>query len=110
MQLEKREIERSLPKKGFVRDERPHHTYFLHLNPGIETGPFTYTSHGKAMTYGPNLISRMRQQLQLKTNQQVVDLVKCPLDSNGYNQVLIEKGVFTEEEISRKAAAKKKRS
>lgn len=109
MQLEKREIERSLLKKGFAKVES-HHTYFHHKYLGIETGAFTYTSHGKAMTYGVNLISRMRQQLQLRTNQQVVDLVKCPLDSDGYNRVLIDKGVFTEEEISRKAAAKKKRS
>jgi hypothetical protein len=37
MQVDKRKIESSLVKKGFIRDEATHHTYFYHEYNGKRT-------------------------------------------------------------------------
>lgn len=46
MQVDKRIIESSLAKKGFIREETTHHTYFYHEYNGKRTGITAYTSHG----------------------------------------------------------------
>lgn len=94
MQVEKRIIESNLPRKGFV-EENTHHKYFYHEYQGRRTGIYTYTSHGsKYKTYENNLLGMMKKQLRLDTIRQVVDLFKCPITRDGYNQILKGKGLI----------------
>ena len=94
MQVDKRKIESSLSKKGFIKDET-HHTYFYHEYNGKKTGIYTYTSHGsKSKVCGNPLLSMMKKQLKLDTINQVVDLFECPMSEEEYNQILEEKNIL----------------
>ncbi len=91
MQIERRKIESELPAKGFVREDT-HHRYFYHEYRGQRTGAYTYTSHGsRYKTYPVPLLNRMKKELRLDTVRQVIDLFKCPITRDGYNQILKEK-------------------
>ncbi len=91
MQIEKRDVESSLPKKGFERDASRDHIYFNHRYQGKYTGISTYVSHG-AKSIGDPLIQQMKKQLHLNNSHQVVDLVNCPISSEEYIQILKTKG------------------
>lgn len=90
MQIEKRDVESSLPKKGFERDDS-HHIYFKHRYQGKYTGAYTYVSHGMK-SIGDSIIKQMKNQLRLDSSRQVLDLVNCPISSDDYNQILRTKG------------------
>lgn len=90
MQIEKRDVESSLPKKGFQRDDT-HHIYFHHYYHGKYTGISTYVSHG-VNSIGDSIIRQMKKQLRLNNSHQVVDLVNCPISGDEYNQILRSKG------------------
>lgn len=88
MQVDKRKIELSLSKKGFIKDET-HHTYFYYEYNGKKTGIYTYISHGsKSKTCGNPLLSMMKKQLKLDTIKQVIDLFECPMSEEEYSQIL----------------------
>lgn len=94
MQIGRRIIESNLPSKGFVK-ENTHHKYFYHEYQGKRTGIYTYTSHGsKYNTYGVVLLKRMKKELRLDVIGQVIDLFKCPITGDKYNQILKEKGLL----------------
>lgn len=94
MQLSRDEIERNLPRKGFAKAET-HHRYFYHEYEGKRTGAYTYTSTGSTYkTYGPPLIGRMKKELRLDTNQEVVDLCRCPMSETQYNKIQKRKSVL----------------
>lgn len=94
MQIERRIIESNLPSKGFIRDDT-HHRYFYHEYQGQRTGTYTYTSHGsKYKIYRENLLGMMKRQLRLNTIRQVIDLFKCPITGDDYNQILKDKGLI----------------
>lgn len=90
MQIEKRDVESSLPKKGFQRDDT-HHIYFHHYYQGKYTGISTYVSHGANSIGGP-LIQQMKKQLRLNNPHQVAGLINCPIDGDAYNQILKSNG------------------
>lgn len=93
MQLDKREIESALAKKGFKRREKSGHTYFYHIFKGKETGIRTYTSRGsKYKSYGRELLGAMKKQLRLSSSVQLRDLVKCPMSGDDYNEILKKLG------------------
>jgi hypothetical protein len=95
MQIDRKTIESNLPTKGFVREDSKHR-YFYHEYQGKRTGAYTYTSHGSGYkTYGINLIKMMKTQLRLNNNKEVFNLCECPIDGDDYNQILIDKGLFT---------------
>jgi len=95
MQLDRREIESSLARKGFVGDRSSHHRYFHHQCDGKRTGIYTYISHGPSYkVYGDALLSEMKKQLRLDAVGQLVDLVKCPMSAEQYNAVLRKKRLF----------------
>ena len=95
MQIEKRDVESNLPRKGFERDNsRQHHIYFNHRHDGKYTGAFTYTSHS-IKSIGDTIISRMKQELRLNSARQVADLVNCPISSEEYVEILKSRGVVT---------------
>ncbi len=88
MQLDRREIERALLKKGFV-EEGGDHKYFYHEIAGKRTGAYAYVSRGSSYkTYGANLIKRMRITLLLESTKHVYHLVKCPLSAGRYSELV----------------------
>jgi len=96
LQVDRRQIERALPQKGFV-EEDTHHRYFYHEYGGKRTGAYTYTSRGSSYkTYGVALLKRMRTELRLDTITQVADLCNCPMSGDGYNNILQGKGLIVE--------------
>ena len=98
MQVDKRKIELSLTKKGFIKEEA-HHTYFYHEYNGKKTGIYTYTSHGsKSKVCGNPLLSMMKKQLKLDILHQVVDLFKYPMSEKEYNQILKDKNFLKQKE------------
>lgn len=95
MQIDRRKIESSLLKKGFVKEEAADHKYFYHEYNGKRTGISTHTSHGSGYkTYGDNLISMIKRQLRLDTNNQIRDFLLCPMTSAEYIQILTEKNIW----------------
>ena len=89
-----RKIDSALQKKGFLRDSDADHVhyFFLHGN-GDHTQIKTKMSHGMGgSTLSAKLISDMAKQLHL-TKKQFLDLIDCPLDEEGYRQVLRDASV-----------------
>ena len=94
MPVERKKIEKSLPRKGFVRHDG-HHRYFHHQYRGKRTGLYAFTSHGSQYkTYDDSLLRPMKVQLGLDTLQQVRDLVECPISGEGYLAILRSKGLI----------------
>jgi predicted RNA binding protein YcfA (HicA-like mRNA interferase family) len=89
MQLKTRDIQRSLPDKGFSREEGDH-IYFSFVHEGKDCGISTYISHGER-EIGDSLISRMARQVKL-SKQDFVRLVGCPMDHGEYVETLKEQG------------------
>ena len=96
MKIRRRDLERSLPRKGFTRDATGRkHVWFYHKYKGRETSPRTCISHSPAMKdISGDLLTQMRKQLRLDTCEEVVKLVGCPMDGDAYNEKMIQKGVF----------------
>jgi hypothetical protein len=84
-----RSIDSALQRKGFLRvSEGDHvHYYFLRRN-GERSSIKTKMSHGMlGSTISVKLIGDMARQLHL-TKRQFLDLIDCPLDEEGYRQIL----------------------
>ena len=95
MQVERREIESNLVKKGFIKETNGDHRCFHHEYKGKRTGVSTYVSHGsKHKSYGISLIKEMKKQLRLDTIKDALNLLKCPMKEDQYNRILIDKNVF----------------
>ncbi len=95
MKVDRADVIRNLPKKGFRKDKFPDHIYFYHELEGKETGPWTKVSHSKKRKdIDRELLGAMRKQLRLDRNHQVVELVECPMDGSGFNALMREKGTF----------------
>lgn len=94
MQIDRRKIESSLRKKGFV-EEGGSHKYFHHIVNNKYTGAYTFLSRGSGYkTYGVSLLKVMKKELRLDTLEQVKRLLECPMDGEEYNSILKLKGVF----------------
>jgi hypothetical protein len=92
--IDRKQIETSLQKKGFVQ-EGGDHRYFYHEVNGKRTGAFAYTSRGSGYkTYDDNLLSAMKKELRLDSLNQARRLLECPMDGEEYNTILKQKGVF----------------
>jgi len=92
--VERKQIETSLRKKGFVQ-EGGDHKYFYHEVDGRRTGAYAFTSRGTGhKTYTDNLLGAMKKELRLDSLNQVKRLLECPMDADEYNTVLRQKGVF----------------
>ena len=84
-----RVIENSLLDKGFRVDSTHHEMFWLYFN-GKKTSIRTRLSHGKE-EYGDKLLGRMAVQLKLRRKQLDL-LIDCPLDGEGYAQILTDAG------------------
>jgi hypothetical protein len=96
MKVDRTEIVKNLPKKGFRKEKTGHHIYFYHEYKGRETGSYTYISHSaKQKDVSGDILLSMRKQLRLNSTKEAVDLIRCPMDEEGFNTVLIERNVFS---------------
>jgi len=88
MTRERSDIEASLLKKGFKKDNG-NHKYYIYWNlSGKKTIKKTMVSHGSAYkTMGDSLLNKMAKQVGL-TKQKFLELVDCPLDQRGYEQIV----------------------
>lgn len=95
MQIDRRIIESSLRKKGFIEEEGGGHKYFHHKVGDKRTGPYTFLSRGsKYKTYDVSLLKFMKKHLRLDSLDQVKRLLECPMTGEEYNSILKSKGVF----------------
>lgn len=94
MRVDRSKVIKNLPKKGFRKDNSRSHIYFYHEAGGKETGPYTYVSHSKKdKEISGGLLKCMRKQLGLDTIRQTIDLIECPMDGDGFNSILKDKGI-----------------
>lgn len=90
-QINKKQISSALLAKGFAVKSTHHHLYFLYYQ-GKKTAIFTKISHGgKIKTYNDSLLGLMCRQLKL-TKAELLELIKCTLDFDGYIKKLVERG------------------
>ena len=87
--MKRHKIETGLVRKGFKTGESHHRLLILHVG-GHKTGIRTKLSHG-ITEYGRELLAQMAKSLHL-TNQELQDLVDCPLSEEDYVRLLAEKG------------------
>jgi len=86
---------KSLSKKGFSKKPDGDHIYFHHEYEGKETGAYTKFSHSKkGKDIDDYLISCMKKQLKLDKRSEVINLLKCPMNGDSYNDILIRKNIF----------------
>jgi isopenicillin N synthase-like dioxygenase len=86
-------IKDSLTGKGFVERDTHHCYFWLHID-GKRKAIFTFYSHG-ARECGDPLLKMMAKQLKL-SRKQFDDLVDCPLNGEGYLEILREGGHIKE--------------
>ncbi|MBM3498250.1 MAG: hypothetical protein FJX74_06220, partial [Armatimonadetes bacterium] len=85
-------IKAALVKKGFRLEERDHHYLVLYVE-GRRTTIRTKVSHSKS-DYGSPLLSRMKDQDQLSTVRELLDLIDCPMDGSAYVRRLRQRGML----------------
>lgn len=83
----------ALLSKGFVKDDSHHHFYlFMHNGKVVAK---TKMSHND-QDLNDHLISKMWKQCRLDNKGQFLDLVNCPLNQQGYIEILTNKGDIQE--------------
>lgn len=92
MALERRDVEASLERKGFVPRQGDHSFFIYHTQAGQKTSVWTKTSHGTGhKTLSDNLVSKMAKQCWLTTGQ-FEQLVACPLTREELERLLVSVG------------------
>jgi hypothetical protein len=92
MPFERRDVEASLVRKGFVKSEGDHSFFTYHSVEGGKTSVWTKTSHGTGhKTLGDKLVSMMGRQCGL-THGQFKLLIECPMSQEKYQSILLETG------------------
>jgi len=91
----------SLKQKGFMEEKKQKgrkgqkdHIYYHHEFHGKVTGISTKISHSSGDISG-DLLTKMKKQLNLDSNQDAYDFLACPMDMQRYNEILIQKHVFS---------------
>jgi hypothetical protein len=94
VQRDKRQIEAALEAKGFTRSEKDHSYFYYRTLEGKKTTARTKTSHTPKMkTIGDELLGKMARQCHL-SKPQFLDLVDCPLNRQGYENLLTAQGLL----------------
>ena len=94
MQRDKYQLECSLERKGFQKQERHHHFFIYFTIDGKKTNIRTKTSHTqKRKTIGNPLLKEISRQCCL-TKSQFLDLIDCPLNREQYEKILIENKIL----------------
>lgn len=93
MSRERKIVERSLQKKGFISRGGDHRFYFFEYR-NLTTAVFTKVSRGtKYKTLNDTLIGEMARQLKL-TKKQFLQLVDCPMDKKQYVEHLKQRNII----------------
>lgn len=93
-QIDRKDIESGLQRKGFRRANGPHKMYYFYHN-GKKTSIRTKISHGSDYkVYSDNLLNLVKKQLHLDTNKQLKDFFYCPLSETDYIQLLTAKDIL----------------
>jgi len=92
MPITKRNAKRALQDKGFKEDNSRDHDYWFFYHNGKKTNCYTYFSHGSGRDIPRTIIKKMKRELQLDTDQQVRDLLNCPLSMDELVAILSSKG------------------
>jgi hypothetical protein len=102
MKLDRSNLETNLPRKGFRKNPSGDHVYFHLERGGLETGVYTKVSHTKKhRDISGGILTAIRKQLHLEMNQQVADLVRCPMTREEYLAILIASGVIPPDDEAR---------
>jgi hypothetical protein len=84
MTRERKEIDASLQRKGFMRDDGDHHYYIYRNLAGLKTIKKTKMSLGSSYkTIGDPLLGQMARQIGIP-KPKFLELVDCTLDQAGY--------------------------
>jgi hypothetical protein len=90
--VERRDVMRNLPKKGFEKRDG-HHIYFHLVVDGKITGIKTWVSHSASVkTISGGLLTAMKKQLRLERTSDFVDLIACPMTGEQFIRILRENG------------------
>lgn len=84
------DFEKALLKKGF-HQYTTHHKMFLFHWKGKKTDIRTRISHGEK-DFDDSLLSQRKKQMELKTKQQIIDFINCPMSKEDYINFLIDIG------------------
>lgn len=86
---DRKDVEASLERKGFERDER-HHRYFVYWTLGGKKTPIrTRTSHGSThKILGDVLLAQMAKQCGDLRKADFLDLVDCPLSREDFERLV----------------------
>ncbi|GEM_PF-2528959 len=95
VQIDKKDIMKNLPKKGFVEiNNRDHSWYYFYYN-GNKTIVKTKVSHTpKLKTYSGQLLGALKSQLYLDSSLDVKKLCECPMEESEYIGVLKSKSLI----------------
>ena len=92
----RREIKRSLEKKGFYLETGDHDYYNFYHN-GKKTDIWTKISRGsKYEDYPRPLLNQIKRQLKFESPLQLEAFLKCPMQHEHYIQFLKEKKLVSE--------------
>lgn len=87
-----REIENALLSKGFIRSDSNHRFFHLYVD-GKRTPIRTYLSHGVS-EYGDDLLSKVRQQMKLRSKKELLEFIDCPVTHEDYVEIVREAGLL----------------
>jgi hypothetical protein len=106
MPLDRRVVETSLKKKGFVESAGDHAYFTYYTTDGQKTSVWTKTSHGSGYkTLGDKLTSAMAKQCGLSAGQ-FKQLVECPLSQAAMETILVETGRISPAQPSTQSSRK----
>ena len=93
--ISRRTIIRSLKKKGFVHKEKGDHDWYVFCHGGREYKQIVAkVSRGSGYkTYSQSLWTQMRRLLALDKNQDLHDLLLCPMNHETYLDILRDKSI-----------------
>jgi predicted RNA binding protein YcfA (HicA-like mRNA interferase family) len=93
-----RKVISALLKKGFAATPGDHHFLVYYYN-GEKTAVYTMVSHGANHDIGDNLISKMKEQLQI-SKEDFQRLVDCTLSGDGLRGIYEQKGICKPNRLS----------
>lgn len=96
--MDRDQVNSSLIRKGFIRDDDRNHWFYHHEYEGKRTGVRTKLSRGsKYKRLDSSLQSRIKKQLKLGSSSDFRDLVNCPMSREDYINKLKENGIIADE-------------
>ena len=91
MAFTKREIIKSLCKKGFRKERSGKHVFYRFFKNGIKTGIIVMFSHGSNKDIGRELESSLTRQCQI-SRKSFRGLVSCEVSSSDFIRLIETKG------------------